>query len=84
MANVNIRVDSEIKKEASELFSTLGMDMSTAVNIFLRQAIYNKGIPFEIKIPNEETVKIIKEVDMKENLSKTFNSVDELMEDLNA
>ena len=46
--NINIRVDNEIKKEAQDIFSSLGMDMTTAINIFLRQAIRLRSIPFAI------------------------------------
>ncbi len=45
-SNINIRIDSEVKAEAQALFSKLGMDLSTAVNIFIRQAIDFGGIPF--------------------------------------
>lgn len=88
MANVsmNIRTDSEIKKQAQQLFTELGMDMTTAVNIFLRQSIRSNGIPFEIKIeiPNKETRKAIKDVHDRCNLSGPFYSIESLMEDLNA
>ncbi|MCL2361873.1 MAG: type II toxin-antitoxin system RelB/DinJ family antitoxin [Defluviitaleaceae bacterium] len=47
-ANINIRVDGEVKNKAQDIFSALGMDMTTAVNIFLRQAIRKNGIPFEL------------------------------------
>ena len=43
-----IRIDTEVKKQANELFGTLGMDMSSAVNIFLKQCILRGGIPFTI------------------------------------
>ncbi len=48
-SNINVRVDSEVKQEAQELFSTLGLDMSTAINIFLRNAIDYGGIPFSVR-----------------------------------
>ena len=47
-ANINIRVDGDVKNWAQDIFSALGMDMTTAVNIFLRQAIRKNGIPFEL------------------------------------
>ena len=47
-ANINIHVDGDVKNQAQDLFASLGMDMATAVNIFLRQAIRKKGIPFEL------------------------------------
>jgi DNA-damage-inducible protein J len=47
-ANINIRVDNDVKNKAQNIFSNLGMDMTTAVNIFLRQVIRKNGIPFEL------------------------------------
>ena len=46
--NINIRVASDIKDKAQDVFSALGLDMTSAVNIFLRQAIRKNGIPFEL------------------------------------
>jgi DNA-damage-inducible protein J len=46
--NINIRVDNAVKNKAQDIFSSLGMDMTTAINIFLRQAIRKNGIPFEL------------------------------------
>lgn len=48
--NMTIRVDPEIKEQATALFKALGMDLSTATTIFYRQAIRCRGIPFEIKL----------------------------------
>ena len=50
MANVNIRVDDVIKKQAESIFSELGMSMSTATNIFYRQVVRMRGIPFQLKL----------------------------------
>ena len=47
-ASINIRVDKEIKSKAQDVFTTLGIDMATAVDIFLRQTIKKNGIPFEL------------------------------------
>lgn len=46
-----IRIDSSVKNQANELFNELGMDMSSAVNIFLRQCILRGGLPFKVEIP---------------------------------
>jgi len=48
MTNINIRVDTDIKQQAQEMFGALGLDMSTAINIFLRQVIQYRGIPFPV------------------------------------
>lgn len=55
--NLNIRTDKDIKEAAEHIFNELGISMTTAVNIFLRQTIRNNGIPFELKLntPNETT-----------------------------
>lgn len=81
---MNIRVDSEIKDNAKEIFSELGLDLTTAVNIFLRQSIREHGIPFDLKlnIPNIETKKVIKESENGIGMSKSFNSTQELFDDL--
>ena len=62
-ANLNIRTDKDVKAQAEKLFETLGLNMTTAVNIFLRQAIRENGIPFEVKlnVPNETTASAIRE-----------------------
>lgn len=49
MAQLGIRVDDKLKEEATELFDSLGLDMTTAVRMFLTQAVITKSIPFEIK-----------------------------------
>lgn len=50
MINVNIRMDEDLKKQADYLFNELGLNMSTAVNMFVRQAVRTAGIPFEVTI----------------------------------
>ena len=84
--SMTIRTNREIKREAQEIFSALGMDMTTAINVFLRQAIYFKGFPFDVRldIPNEETMAAINEVKelKKDPNKKTYGSFAELLEDL--
>lgn len=61
--NLNIRTDKSIKEQAEEIFAELGLNMTTAVNMFLRTAIREHGIPFELKldVPNETTAAAIEE-----------------------
>lgn len=61
--NLNIRTDKEVKDAAEKIFSELGINMTTAVNMFLRQTIRENGIPFELKlnVPNLQTVEAIEE-----------------------
>ena len=82
----NISIDSDVKAKAQALFSDFGMDLSTAINIFLRQAIRENAIPFAITrdVPNEETKRAIENVRNGKNLSREFHTVSELMEDLYA
>ena len=63
-ANLSIRVDKETKEKANELFNKFGLTMTTAVNMFLKTAIRENRIPFELKLeeePNEVTMKAIEE-----------------------
>ncbi len=86
MSNINIRIDAEKKAKAQELFSSLGMDMSTAINLFIQQAIDFNGIPFVIRKYNAETEAAFAEVEeMKKHpeLYKGYTDIDELFEDLN-
>ena len=87
MANVNVRIDSKLKKEAEEIFTALGISASSAINMFYRQVVRTNGIPFELKaeIPNKETVEAIEEADQiakKQKNTKTFSTVEEIMDDL--
>ncbi len=86
MATINIRTDSATKKEAERLFADFGLSMTSAINVFLRQVIREKRIPFEIgyENPNELTAKVLKETEEGKNLSPTFDSIDELMDSLHA
>ena len=81
-ANLNIRTDAEIKAAAEQLFEALGLSMSTAVNIFLRQAIRQGGLPFEVKldIPNETTAAAIAEgrALLRDKNAKGYTSMDDL------
>ena len=85
MATVTVRVDENVKKEAETLFKKMGLNMSTAMNLFLKKCILEQGIPFELKVPNRETRKAMQETD--DILSgkierKGYNSAEELFEDL--
>lgn len=86
MSNINIRVDADKKARAQELFASLGMDMSTAINLFLSQALEFNGIPFVIRKYNEETEAAFAEIEeMKKHPEnyKGYNDLDELFEELN-
>lgn len=84
--SMTIRTDKEIKQQAQKIFSDLGIDMSTAINVFLRQAIRYRGFPFELtlEIPNEITRKAMLDAENGIDIHGPFDSVEALMEDLNA
>lgn len=85
-APTQIRIDCNVKKEATKLFKNLGLDMSSAVNIFLRQCILKGGLPFSVEIPQykKETIEAMEEAIQisKDSSAKTFNSIEELNKEL--
>ncbi|HET5543687.1 TPA: type II toxin-antitoxin system RelB/DinJ family antitoxin [Streptococcus pneumoniae] len=83
--SISIRLDSEVKEQAQQVFSNLGMDMTTAINIFLRQAIQYQGLPFYVRLDeNRKLLQALTDLDQNRNMSQSFESVSDLMEDLRA
>lgn len=80
--NLNIRTDKEIKEAAEKIYSSLGLNMTTAINMFLRASIRESGIPFDLKlnVPSEETIKAIEEGRMIANDKKVraYDTMDDL------
>ncbi len=80
--NISIRMDAELKSRADALFADLGMNISTAFNIFVRQALREGKIPFEITLnqPNKETIAAMLEAERiaKDPAVKGYNNLDEL------
>lgn len=85
--NISIRMDNDLKAAAEKLYSELGMNISTAFNIFVRQSLREGGIPFMITTEtfNHETVSAMLEAEKISNNSsvKSYTDVDKLIEDLN-
>ena len=81
-APTQIRSDSDIKKQASDLFSNLGLDMSSAVNLFLHQCVLRGGIPFSIELPryNQATLDAMEEARRisRDPSVKGYTSMEEL------
>ncbi len=80
-SNLNVRIDENVKKASEKIFEELGLNMSTAINIFLRQVIRVKGIPFEIKSTtvNSETLEAINEsIKLANDYTKGYPSIEEL------
>lgn len=84
--NISIRMDSDLKAQAEELFSELGMNLSTAFNIFVRQSLREGGIPFEIRMeqPNKETMAAMLEAERiaKDPTVKRYSDVEEALREL--
>lgn len=81
---LHIRIEPIVKQRAEETLNDLGLSITEAINVFLNQVILNDGIPFEIRKPkfNKETMQAIEDTKNGKNLSKTFDSVDEMFEEL--
>ena len=83
--SVSIRLDSEVKEQAQQVFNSLGMDMTTAINIFLRQAIQYQGLPFDVRLDeSRKLMEVLADLEQNRNMSQSFGSVSDLMEDLRA
>lgn len=88
-ANINIRIDPETKSSAEELFSSFGITITDAINIFLRKSIMEGGLPFEMKQPryNVETEAAMKEakaIMSNQVQAKHYTSAHALFEELDA
>ena len=84
--NVTLRVDEDLKKQAETLFSELGLNLTTAFNIFLRQSVREQQSPFQVSknVPNAVTLAAMDAAEKGEDLYGPFDSVSDLMEALNA
>ena len=83
---MHIRIEPNVKKKAEKTLNELGLSITEAVNVFLNQVILNNGIPFEIRKPrfNKETIQTIEEVKKDKNISKTFDTVEEMFKELDS
>lgn len=77
-ATIRSRVEPELKNDAMEILKGCGLDLSTAIRLFLNSVVVTKGLPFEV-VPNEKTVAAMEEA---RRLSARFHSPDELFEEL--
>ena len=87
LQTTTIKIDKELKENAFRFFSDFGMDMGTAVTIFLRQAVREQAIPFRVgnPVPNRETLEALREVELmkKEPQSyRSYSDVDMMVEEL--
>ena len=84
--NVTLRVDEDLKKQAEALFSELGLNLTTAFNIFLRQSVREQQIPFQVtkNVPNAVTLAAMDASESGEDLYGPYDSVSDLMGALDA
>lgn len=80
---MSIRIDKDTKAKAANIFEDLGLNTSQAISIFLRKVIHVGGIPFDVKIPNRETIATFKNTDAGKDLHRVSN-IDELAQELKA
>lgn len=85
--NVTVRTDADVKRECEGIYGALGMNLSTAINVFLRKSIRAGGFPFDVRLddrPNRETAAALLEADgiAKDHNAKRYHSVKELFSDL--
>ncbi len=82
----NVRLDKETKDEATQILDGLGLSLSAAFNMFLKQITLRNGLPFSVEYPkpSRELLKAIKEADKlaKDPDAKTYDNLDELWEEI--
>ena len=75
-----VRVEEEIYTQAKEILSQVGLSYSQAVNIFNSMIVLNRGLPFELKLPDNQTLQALKELENRDG--ESFKDVDALFADL--
>ena len=73
-ANLYARIEPDVKEQAESILATLGIPASNAINMFYKQIILNRGLPFEVKIPTAKTVNIaeLTETELNAELEKGY------------
>ena len=79
-ATITFRTDPQVKQQAKELYESMGLDLSTALNMFLRQSLTDNGMPFRATRESPLNVETRRQADAREGAA--FPSVDNLMKDL--
>ena len=84
--NFSVRMDSDVKKQCEALYGQLGMNLTTAINVFLRQSLRVGGFPFEVRLeqPNKETIAAMLEAERiaKDPSVKHYADVEEALREL--
>ncbi len=75
-ATVRARIEPELKQAVEHVLNELGLSLSQAIELFLKQVKLNSGIPFDIRIPNKETLKTFEDTDKGMHLTRYKNAKD--------
>ena len=82
-ATIHARIDAQTKSQAQSVLNELGMTLTEAITLYLRQIVFRKGIPFDVRIPNELTMKTIEKSEGGEELHEA-SSVEEMFKELDS
>ena len=80
-AVISARIDPELKRDAEEVFRELGLTATQAITLFYKQVELERGLPFAVRVPNDETMEALEQSRTRQEL-ETFNTLDDLFEDL--
>ncbi len=80
-AFIRARVEPELKEDVINILQTLGLSLTEAITLFFKMIKLNRGLPFEVKIPNEETLAAMEDARLERNLEE-WDSVDTFLESL--
>ena len=83
--DVRCRIDPQTKQQASDAFESMGLSVSDGIRLFLKRVAADGAIPFELRVPNAETIAAIEELESPTRRAKLkrYSSVEEMMDDLN-
>jgi len=80
-STLSVRTDKDLKEKVGKILHQLGLTHSTAINMYYRLILAKNGIPFDVKLPNETTLKAVEEIEKEKNV-KRFDTAEELFKDL--
>ena len=76
-SRTNVYLDTNLKAQAKEIYKHYGLSLSEAINMFLAQSVFNRGLPFQVKIPNDMTLEAMKDVETGANYEEvTLENLD--------
>jgi DNA-damage-inducible protein J len=80
--NVTMRMEKDLKEQADALFADMGLSLNAACRMFIKRAVQEQRIPFEVRRVDRKTIRAISDAEQGKNMSGSFDNVDELMEEL--